>query len=192
VERGHVRGEWLLTDRIAEALAQHAGQFLFPFARFDAPRGRRPHEIGAASREGRGGVGRSADNRSFHPGTSRVAGFGRAIHQYGASAPLATSRQMQHRTRRPLLFGDLLLKKHEPLQYRFGPWRATGDVDVHGQNLVDSLHHAVNVVHAPAVGTGPHGDHPFGLRHLLVKAQDDRSDLFKHRSGDDQEIGLPG
>jgi len=42
-----------------------------------------------------------------------------------------------------------------------------GYVDVHGGfNLVDSLNQCV-MLKSPGCGASPHGDHPFGLGHLL-------------------------
>jgi hypothetical protein len=68
---------------------------------------------------------------------------------------------------------------------------ASGDVHIHGQNLIDSLHDAVDVVHAARVGARTHGDDPLGLGHLFVKSEDHRGNLFKHRPGDNEQVCLP-
>ena len=109
----------------------------------------------------------------------------------GVWVPWAAARQVQDFAGRPL-GPHLFLEQHDGLHHRLGPGRAAGDVDVHRHYLVHPLHHAVTVVHAAAVGAGTHGDHPFGLGHLLVEAQDHRGDLLEDRAGDDEQVRLPG
>ena len=50
----------------------------------------------------------------------------------------------------------------------FGPWRAPGDEDVNRQDLIDALYDTIDIVHSSSVRAGAHGDHPFGLGHLVV------------------------
>src|SRR5690606_3119696 len=66
------------------------------------------------------------------------------------------------------------------------------NVDIHRQKLVDALHHGVDVVHASGIGAGAHGNHPFGLQHLLVQALDHGGHLHKHGTGNHHEVRLTG
>ena len=86
---------------------------------------------------------------------------------------------------------DFFLEHGQALENGLGPRRAARNVDVHRQDLVDALHHAVDVVHAAGVGARPHGDDPFGFGHLLVEPQHHRGDLFEDGAGNDEQVGLP-
>src|SRR5690606_4469671 len=78
---------------------------------------------------------------------------------------------------------DLLLELDHGFEEGLGAGRAAGDVDVDGDDLVDAGDGAVAVVEAAAGGAGAGGDHPLGVRHLLVDAAQDRSLLVGHRAG---------
>jgi len=54
-----------------------------------------------------------------------------------------------------------------------------GDVEVHRHDLVDTLHHAVHIIHPARVGAAPHGDDPPGLCHLLVEMEEGGGYLLK-------------
>jgi hypothetical protein len=56
-----------------------------------------------------------------------------------------------------------------------GPRRATGNVDVHGNDLVDSRDRSVILVEAAARRAGAERHHPLGLAHLLVDLEQDRA-----------------
>src|SRR5678815_2023090 len=76
------------------------------------------------------------------------------------------------RTRGPglaqTLFVDLFLELHDPVDQRFGTGRTAGHVDVHRHHGVHALNDGVVVEDPAAAGAGAHGDHPLGLRHLVV------------------------
>ncbi len=135
---------------------------------------------------------RAADGCARHAGAPGIAGLGPAVLQNRALGALAAAAQMQNVADGPLVGGDLLLQHHQPGQHGFGPGRAARDVDIHRQDLVDALDDAVDVVHAPGIGAGTHGDHPAGLGHLLVEPQHHRRDFLEDRAGDDQQVRLPG
>jgi hypothetical protein len=61
---------------------------------------------------------------------------------------------------------DLLLKQRDGIQQLLGPRRAPGHINVHRDDLIDTLHERVIIEHAPGGGAGAHGDDPFRLRHL--------------------------
>src|SRR5690606_13452008 len=88
------------------------------------------------------------------------------------------------------LLADGFLQQHQPLQKGFGTGRATGDVHVHGQELVHALNDGINVIHAAGVGAGAHGNDPLGFEHLLVETLDDWSHLDEAGTRDDHEIRL--
>ena len=125
------------------------------------------------------------------PRAPGVPVLGDAVHQDGGHRPLGTALHVEDAAPRALLH-DFFLQQHQAVLYGLGAGRAPGDVHVHRHDLVNALDHAVNVVHAAAVGAGAHGHDPLGLRHLLVKPQHHRGDFFKKRAGDDQEVRLPG
>src|SRR5512132_4722379 len=70
-----------------------------------------------------------------------------------------------------LLLHDDLLQAHDPVDQRLGARGAAGDVDVHGDQQVHALHHAVRILveRSARVGARPHRDHVFRLRHLFVE-----------------------
>ena len=157
------------SHRLAETVQDLLQQVLLGLIQFEACRRRGPHQIAAAfpkfRRLGRG----AADGGALHPGTAGIAGFGDTIDQDRFLSSLGAACKMQHRSGWPFFGHDFFLQDHQCLFYGFRPRWAARYVDVHGQNLIDALDHAVAVVHAAAVGAGPHGDHPLGFGHLLIE-----------------------
>ena len=187
----HVGGLGRGLNRVAEFFLEHLGQGLGALVQFDAGRRRGPHHLGAAlPKPGRGHRG-PPGGRAVIAGAPGVPGFVDAVHRQGPLGPLGAALEVEDFPGRPLGH-HLFLELHQALQDRLGPGRAAGNIDVHRHDLVHPLDHAVAVVHAAAVGAGPHGDHPLGLRHLLVEPEHHRGDFFEDRAGDDQQVGLPG
>src|SRR6476646_5395593 len=87
---------------------------------------------------------------------------------------------------------DLLVEHDDPVQERLGPGRATRDVDVHRDDLVDALDDRVVVEHPAATRADAHRDDPLGLDHLVVDLAEDRRHLLAHPAGHDHQIGLAG
>src|SRR5581483_6138931 len=87
---------------------------------------------------------------------------------------------------------DLVLKFQDRLQDSLGPRRASRDINIHRDHLVDPLHRAVVVVEAAGGGADPHGDDPLGLAHLFVDLFEDGRLLEGDGTGDEQEIRLTG
>src|SRR5438876_2318893 len=82
------------------------------------------------------------------------------------------------------------MQQEHAVQQPFRPRRAPGDVDVHGDDGVDALHHRVVVEDAAGGRAGAHRDHPFGLGHLIVDPPDDRGQLEGQPAGADQDVRL--
>src|SRR5690606_4162943 len=74
-----------------------------------------------------------------------------------------------------------------------GTGRATGDVDVHGDHFVHTVHDVVlPVVRAAVDRAAAHGDDVPGLRHLVIEDADPVGDLFVDGPGHDHQVGLAG
>jgi hypothetical protein len=54
------------------------------------------------------------------------------------------------------LRGDLLLKDQQAVLKGFRTGRTTCYIDIHGDDLIDSLDHTVDIIHSSAVRTGAH------------------------------------
>jgi len=85
---------------------------------------------------------------------------------------------------------DFFLELEDCIEDGFGAWRAAGDVDVHGDDLIAALHDGVVVEDAAGSGAGAHRDDPLGFGHLIVKLANDRSHLLGEAAGNDHEVGL--
>src|SRR4029077_10560328 len=68
--------------------------------------------------------------------------------------------------------GNFFPQLENGIEQSLGAGRASGNVDVHGDHLVHSLHDGVVVEDAAGSRASAHGNHPLGLRHLRVKLFD--------------------
>src|SRR5216683_2336835 len=84
--------------------------------------------------------------------------------------------------------GDFFLQLKDGVEQSLGPGRASGNVDVHGNYLVDSLHDGVIVEDAAGSRAGAHGNHPLGLRHLRVKLLYDGRHFLRNAPSDDHQV----
>ena len=89
---------------------------------------------------------------------------------------------------RPRLDG--LLEQRQPLHQGLRARRAAGHVNVHRQELVHPLHHAVDVEHTPGIGAGAHGNDPLRLQQLIVEVLHHGGHLAKHGASDDDQVRL--
>src|SRR5439155_25818433 len=66
------------------------------------------------------------------------------------------------------------------------------NVDIHGNDQINALHHvvAVLVIRAAAAGAGTHGDDELGVGHLVVESSDPGRHLVIDGAGDDHQVGL--
>ena len=108
----------------------------------------------------------------------------------GAQVKPVPLREIQCALERTLFAVDFFLELEDGVEDGFGARRATGDVDVHGDNLIATLHDGVIVEDAAAGRASSHGDDPLGLRHLIVKLANDGSHFLREAAGNDHQIGL--
>src|SRR5699024_3126836 len=87
---------------------------------------------------------------------------------------------------------DFILDPHKRMQERVGAGRAAGNIGVHGQEIITPLNNAIAAVHASRRGTGPHGNTPFGVRHLIPNSPDGMRHFIIYPSGNNHYITLPG
>jgi len=92
---------------------------------------------------------------------------------------------------RDLLSSHLLLQLENPIKQSLSGRRATGNIDVYGQDAVDATKNTVTVmVVAAPIGTAAHTDYPFGVWHLVVTQSNSRSHLVGDSAGNDHNVGL--
>src|SRR5207244_10626073 len=69
------------------------------------------------------------------------------------------------------------LEHTNTVEQTFWPWWTTRDINVHGDDGVDSLHHCVVVEHPARRRARAHGDAPLGRRLLLGDEANERRQL---------------
>ena len=85
---------------------------------------------------------------------------------------------------------DFALETHEAFEEGFGAGRASGDVDIDGNEVVDALEDGVRAIHATAGGACAHGDTPFWFGHLVPDAFDGEGHFISDGAGHDHDVGL--
>src|SRR4051794_24626294 len=92
-----------------------------------------------------------------------------------------------------LAIGDLFLELDNGVQQCVWPWRTTGDIDVHGQEVVDAGHGAIGALIGPT-GSGAHAhrDHVFRVGHLVVYAAHGVRHFDRDSARDDHDVSLAG
>ena len=85
---------------------------------------------------------------------------------------------------------DFALETHEAFEEGFWAGRASGDVDIDGNEVVDALEDGVGAVHSAAGGACAHGDAPFWFGHLVPDAFNGESHFISDGAGDDHDVGL--
>src|SRR6478752_3020319 len=63
---------------------------------------------------------------------------------------------------------DFVLQFEQCVKQVFRARRTAGYIDVHGDDLIDTLQHGVGVERAADGRTGAHRDNPLRIRHLVV------------------------
>jgi len=101
-------------------------------------------------------------------------------------------RKIQGALEGALFAVDFFLELEDGVENSFGARRATGNVDVNGNDLIAALHDGVIVEDAAGSGASAHRDDPLGLGHLIVKLADDRRHFLRKAASDDHQIGLAG
>ena len=153
LEGEEIRGSVKDPDAVAEPVGEVAGKG--PVGRTDLdPAGRRgPHPVRPAVGKIRRGHRRSPDRNPLVSRPPRVPGLADAFLKDRPGRAVGAAFEVEDRTGRFFGFPDFLLKKGQSLDKGFRPGRATRYINVHRDDLIHPLDHAVNVIHPPGVGT---------------------------------------
>jgi len=90
-----------------------------------------------------------------------------------------------------LVLLDLLLQLEATVQQGLGGGRATGNVNVHGDDPVASTDDGVGVmVVATTVGARAHRNNPLGVSHLIVHLAESGGHLVGQGAGNDEHVSL--
>src|SRR5947207_57510 len=88
---------------------------------------------------------------------------------------------------------DLLLQLHDPPQQRVGPRGAARDVNVDGDEIVDTGNRAVRALERTAGDrAGPHRDDVLRVGHLVVDTPYSGRHARGNGAGHDHEVSLAG
>ncbi len=152
---------------------------------------RRCPERGRAGPEKVGMLRRAAPHRRVAvAGPAGIAALADAVFQHRHRCPFGAARKTQHLARRLFIVGDFFLQQQQALQEGLGARRATGDVDIDRQDLVDPLDDRVDIVHAAGIRAAAHRHDPFRVGHLLIDPEDRRAHFLERRSGNDHQVGF--
>ena len=90
-----------------------------------------------------------------------------------------------------LLRLDFALQLEHAVEQGLGAGRTARYIDIHRNDLVDTLHHVVGMAERPARnGATAHCDDVFGVGHLVVEPFEDRRHLVDDGAGHHDDIGL--
>lgn len=87
----------------------------------------------------------------------------------------------------------LLLQQEDPIQQSL--WRrwTPGHINIHRYNPIHPSQHTITIMIIPApISTAPHTNHPFRIRHLIIKQSQRRRHFVGHRPGDQHHVCLSG
>jgi len=87
---------------------------------------------------------------------------------------------------------NLLLKFQNRVQDSFRNGRAARNVDIHGNDFVDALHHVIGAIESSAGRAGAHRNDPLGFGHLIVDLLQDRGHLVIDSPQHHQNVRLLG
>ena len=85
---------------------------------------------------------------------------------------------------------DYFLELPDSEEQGLGGRRATRNIDIDRNFMVNSLEDMIRGVRSTADSTSTHGDDPFRARHLLVDLFNERNIFFGNRSRYNHKIGL--
>ena len=86
---------------------------------------------------------------------------------------------------------DSTLELHQSIQDRFRPGRASGNININGNNAINPLHRSIIIVKTSAGRAGAKRHYPFRLTHLFVYPLKNRGQLLVHSANHHEEISLP-
>src|SRR5262245_40929205 len=93
--------------------------------------------------------------------------------------------------RAEVLVQDLVVQLEDCVEQHLWTGRTPGQVHVHRNDVVDTLHDRVVVEHAAAGRAYTHRQHPLRSGHLVVDLAQHGRHLLAHPTGHYHEIGLP-
>ena len=98
---------------------------------------------------------------------------------------------LSHFQQKGLVSLDFLLELKHSEQKGLGSRRASGNVNIDGNNTIATSHHRVRVmVVTPSVGAGSHRNNPSRFWHLIVDLTKGGCHFVGKSTGDDHNIGL--
>src|SRR5438445_5108608 len=100
------------------------------------------------------------------------------------------STDVEGALKRALFAVDLLLQLQNGIEQRFGTRRASGNVNVHRNDLIAALNDGVVIENAARCCASAHGNHPLWFGHLLVKLADNGRHLLRETSGHNHQVCL--
>ena len=86
---------------------------------------------------------------------------------------------------------NLALELHKSIEYGFGSWGATGDINVDGDNFIDTGENAIRILErASGDGATAASDDILGLSELLIETAEDRSHTMDDSALDHDIVSL--
>src|SRR5262245_19411503 len=92
--------------------------------------------------------------------------------------------------REPGVALDLLLKLDDGIENGLGSRRATRNVNINRDDLVDTLHHVICAIETAACRARPHRNDPLRLSHLIVDLFQDWPHLVVDGAEDHKNVRL--
>ena len=86
---------------------------------------------------------------------------------------------------------NFFLQADQSFQQRFRPRRASRNVNVYRDKLINALQHRIAAIHPAARCARPHRDAPFRFWHLLPNAFYGQRHFVSDGAGDNHNIALP-
>jgi hypothetical protein len=86
---------------------------------------------------------------------------------------------------------NFFLQANQSFQQRFRTRRASRNVNVHRDKLIDALQHGITAIHPAARCARAHGDAPFRFWHLLPNTLYGQRHFVSNGAGDNHDIALP-
>src|SRR5260370_21443219 len=103
---------------------------------------------------------------------------------------LARRHQIQRLLHRAALDHDFFLQQRDGINQLLGTWRTAGDIDIHGNDLIHTLHERVIIENAAGSCARPHRNDALRFRHLLPELANYGSHFVRDAAGNDHQIRL--
>src|SRR5690606_36355577 len=89
-------------------------------------------------------------------------------------------------------FSYKVLHPQYSINDRFRAWRATGNINIYRNYLIDSLEYAVCIEDSAAAGAGANGNYPAGFSHLEIDLFYYRPHFLCNSTHHHEQVTLPG